>query len=720
MVRVSYVGYYYNDSIKDCIFFLPKVVLDENDLVLNRYKPEEILDVEKCERMEREDRDFIYGLSVWIYRAVREFQHLNPESEIVYQNTFSRIDGSNTKVSNALIDVILSLIRFNNENRNFIMFTIKNIHLGFDKINWSKTISTHQPVIQNGSFVYPEVTNKKKQVNYDEELFVIYYSILRYVREKYGFRTSVDYNYDLITGTQFSHWLKGYGKRRLIQIKYKYFSDKALALWKHCYAFFEMSELINSSRHQNDYLLVKNFNLVFEAMIDELLSDKELKRGELSEQEDGKRVDHIYAYKGLINEDDQMYYIGDSKYYKIGHNPGDNSIYKQYTYARNVIQYNLKLFLNNIGEPGKDYLIYRDPETEGYNITPNFFISARLNEKYQYEEDDLVFRQDANPMKHFENRLFDRDTLLLQHYDVNFLFVTALYAGANEYAKDEFRKKARAKFREHVIDYLETRYQFFSLQRRQGDVDMHAIVEKHFRNIIGKTFKPYAEDDILYFSCDLNKRFMDENLGLLSELSNDFIIRDYKLGTDPRSEINHFTSVINHVGTGQQSGKRLFLFGDFENEVFLIGGYRSGKKNQFGWMDKNGFYNVRYQLTRSGAVNKQISTAISARFMVLYDIDDIKRVAYKCYLIGAHKKATEEQMMEMGYENPNGDYLLYEIRQQMDFGQFDLKTIISHAREMELYRRQENGTAYANWERSWTGTPIYMTGRQIMDVLGIG
>lgn len=33
--------------------------------------------------------------------------------------------------------------------------------------------------------------------------------------------------------------------------------------------------------------------------------------------------------------------------------------------------------------------------------------------------------------RQFDNRLFDRDTFLIAHYDVNFLFVVALY-GRNE------------------------------------------------------------------------------------------------------------------------------------------------------------------------------------------------------------------------------------------------------------------------------------------------
>ena len=60
-------------------------------------------------------------------------------------------------------------------------------------------------------------------------------------------------------------------------------------------------------------------------------------------------------------------------------------MYKQFTYARNVIQWNLNLFLNSpdaaaqvdINEYGK-FGRLRDDITEGYNVIPNFFISARM------------------------------------------------------------------------------------------------------------------------------------------------------------------------------------------------------------------------------------------------------------------------------------------------------------------------------------------------------
>ena len=170
---------------------------------------------------------------------------------------------------------------------------------------------------------------------------------------------------------------------RLQQIKYKYFSDKALQLWQLCYAFFDESRQVFVNTDQKEYLLVKSFHIVFETIIDALIGDNPLPDGMDKKQKDGKIIDHLYTAKSLIENDKSTYYIGDSKYYKMGHELGDESIYKQYTYARNVIQWNLDIF-NEINGKTKGMstsgIKLRDEVTEGYNIIPNFFISARMDE----------------------------------------------------------------------------------------------------------------------------------------------------------------------------------------------------------------------------------------------------------------------------------------------------------------------------------------------------
>lgn len=110
-------------------------------------------------------------------------------------------------------------------------------------------------------------------------------------------------------------------------------------------------------------------------MVDSLISDEIF--ADLKENEDGKEIDHIYKDRSLV-DDSQIYYIGDSKYYFYGSDLEDKSIYKQFTYAKNIIQLNINIFNTPTCARDKkeceivDNVRYRDPLTEGYNPTPNF------------------------------------------------------------------------------------------------------------------------------------------------------------------------------------------------------------------------------------------------------------------------------------------------------------------------------------------------------------
>lgn len=536
-ISVDYVGYFFSKEISDCIFFLPKVVIDENKHLLSKpnVKPDDIINLDDAlakGKIDDKDYRFIYGFAVWIYRAIKEYYRLNPESNIVLRKHFSLIDGTTSKTDATLLDIILSLVKFNNENQDFFMFTIKNIHSGYNKINWNKTLSHSQAIVRRGVPVYLNPINKKKQINFDEELIVIFFSILDYCNRLYGFSTPINVNYDLLTDAEMQNYIAGLGKIRLLQIKHKYFSDKAVMLWKLCYSFFDASERIASSTQECDYMLVKNFNIVFEAIIDELIGDdKNALPDDLKDQPDGKIVDHIFRYGSLTNDND-IYYIGDSKYYQIGGSLGKNSVYKQYTYAKNVIQFNINWFFQ--GKP--DVIRYRDKMTEGYNITPNFFISANIDkDKLSYSDDRLALRKEDRDTRvnfHFENRLFDRDTLWLSHYDINFLYIIALYARANEFEKNDFKRRANAKFKEHIISLLNEQYLFFILEPKQS-FSLQRAVDINFKRLYGKVFRPYDNRDFLILSFENKAEAKSKLDELLHEIRPYFIIHhNYKLGDD--------------------------------------------------------------------------------------------------------------------------------------------------------------------------------------------
>ena len=537
-VSVSYVGYYYNNSpeVNDCVFILPKVLIDEQGKVFGKYTPESIIDLDKQKLLTDDEHKFIYEFAVWIYRAIAVFKNSQKDTSIVRHKQVVKVGKGKKRLANTYLDILLSLIQFNRENQDFFMFILKNIHSGFNKINWSRTISRSSVVVQNEEPIYINPVNKKRQINFDEELLVIFFSILSYISEKYGFTISTNCNYELVKGKQFEHYLKGFGIVRLRQIKYKYFSDKALQLWELCFAFFEQSHQVKVNSQLNEYLLVKNFNIVFEAIIDELVGDKQLPDRLNKKQEDGKIVDHLFMWDSLTTADasKKVYYIGDSKYYKIGNEVGKESVAKQYTYARNVIQWNLNLFLDGEEKPERyDYKL-RDELTEGYNIIPNFFISAKMDEKLSYVDtiDKTNRKNNQHFQRHFNNRLFDRDTLFITHYDVNFLFVVSLYARNNASQKQTWKTKVRNLFRKEIQQILADKYDFYAMAAKPG-INGEQFLSENFKDVIGKVYTPFADKQVYSLALDKDKQFAQENERIYNLLDSSFHIVRCSLGQDP-------------------------------------------------------------------------------------------------------------------------------------------------------------------------------------------
>ncbi len=520
---------------------LPKVLIDEHGLVFGKYDPAKLIHLDRDEvKLEPHEKKYLYEFAVWIHRAIVVYNTANENNGIVLRREIEADGNGAKKKSNTLLDVILALIRFNKENRSFFTFILKNIHSGFNKINWGKTISSTAAVVQGEEPIYLNPVNKKRQVNFDEELIVIFFSILNYVAERFGFRTEIPFGFKLITGNQFERYINGFGTRRLRQIKYKYYSDIAVRLWDLCYAFFDKTYQIKMSTSQSEYLLVKSFHIVFEAIIDELIGDKDVPKG-LQEQEDGKLVDHFYTYKGLISnrqEENDVYYIGDSKYYKIGSDPKGEAVYKQYTYARNVIQWNMNLFLDEDSRSKeKDRfreILLRDEVTEGYNVIPNFFISAFIDKNTLSYDDDTKEHDTQPPVsRHFTNRLYDRDTLILSHYDVNFLYVLSLYARNNAGAKEAYKSSVREKFRKSIQKILNDHFTFYAMEAHP-DVDSVEYIREHFKDVVGKVFNPYQNENIYSLALDMSD---PESQPLLDKLKEDFYVAECKLGDEPSSVI---------------------------------------------------------------------------------------------------------------------------------------------------------------------------------------
>lgn len=704
-VSIHYVGYYYNPLLGDCVFILPKVLLRDVD---GKYQPYDIINPEGQEKLTKEERDFLYGFAVWIYRAIVVYKNdKSNDSTIVYQKMINQVGGSSKRKSNTFLDILLSLIQFNKDNKSFFFFVLKNLHSGLNKINWTRTISTTSAIIQGGDAIYLNPVNKKRKINFDEELLVIFFSILNYIGDTYGFPKEINCNFDLIKGKQFEKYRNGYGKVRLNQIKYKYFSDKALQLWKLCYAFFDKSHHIYVNTSQKEYLLVKSFHIVFEAIIDALVGDNPLPDGMDKKQEDGKIVDHIFTAKSLINdESSNTYYIGDSKYYKMGNELGKESIYKQYTYARNVIQWNLDIF--NSGRKPESGIKLRDDETEGYNIIPNFFISATMDEKFRYAIDGIKETDRKNNRyisKQFQNRLFDRDTLLLFHYDVNFLFVVALYGRNGQGEKKVWRDKVRKMFRKEIQQMLNSKFDFYAVTAKEG-VSGVEYIQDHFQQLLGKIFTPYDDRGTQrYYSLALDngEQFAGENATILSQLKDSFYVVPCKLGDDPKTLLPEVAPLAEGIQV-PSSFLTMHYLERYLDKTILIGCYHD--EAHLNWiLGKNDkgtlIYNIRVGKEREGGQIKAHLDKMVVSFVVLYEYGHEHENKYRVFHVHHHAYIKEDRMRETLYPSePKGNYFCYVFDEEVTLGKLDVQRLIS--------QKRIDDREYVD------GAPIFMSGKELI------
>ena len=626
--QLRYVGYFFNNNIEnsdgakgDLVFILPKVILDEHGLAFG-LKPESIINfnfkdwkneeyvVEGRKLTKQNVYDFIYGFATWIYRAVdiyrrnlrskpKDEQDENSNAEVI---TSVQVGSGSKLGSVTFMDILLSLIDYQRTHENFVTFVMKMAHSGFNKISWPKTIGRTQAIVQDGSPIYLNPINKKRVVNFDEELLIIYFSILNYIHEEYGFPIPDQPGYDLIKGAMFKSYLKNQGKLRLQQIRYKYYSDDSILLWNLCYAFFDKLDKTKGLDSRKDYLLVNKFETVFEGMIDELIGDKNLPEG-LKVGADDKRIDHLYTYKYLLeNLDDRnslgmsknMYNIADSKYYRRDKKLRGHDEPKQFTYARNVIQWHMDLLHDLLdtdkekAERYKDIPLF-DEITEGYNIIPNFFISGYVDEELNYDKANFERKTNEGEIPDsffFWERLFDRNTYFTLHYDLNFLFILKMYAQNKSYNKEVWKQKVRKAFREDILEYLNQTFAFYQIKIKSSEIV--DFVEKHYRKIAGKVFSFVTENNnrVLLYAERKEQRNGHGRSYTFNE-DNDSYVTDDKILIIPERKRKALYRV-----SPISLGKSAYTDVDKTREEYAIVGYYKDQ-SQLDWILEHGLYNMR-------------------------------------------------------------------------------------------------------------------------------
>ena len=495
--RITHVGYIFEAPATEPVLLLPKVFVDRAGRVFGGLNPVDLLNHESDAwqqlKSDPAKAQFLFRFSVWLYRAIRQFRQRHRNS--ILPETAGLLDVSDAGESElSELEIVQALVRFHRDNSGLLTHIKRVNQAQRHSVSWGRTVARQQPVLQNGRPVYVQPLVKQKHINYDEELIVIFLSTLAELQQAYGFRLDLNPLYTRLSGREMARF-RARAVRRLRDIRGKYFSDTLLRVWQLLYLYYNKRERMHTQRAFREVLAVRDFNVVFEDMIDYLLADtKDSLPPALKDQPDGKRVDHIYQYRDLIYTDDEIYHIGDSKYYGAGSGFGVASVFKQFTYARNVIQQNIDR-LNGSGLPAP--LRYRDDLTEGYNPTPNFFISALVNDTLDFSDDGLKPRDMSRiPVnQHFAGRLFDRDTLLLQAYDINFLFVLNAYVAGSAAQRDSFRTGTRQVFRSQLVTHLTKTYEFWRVTPMHES--LNEFVTRHFRALAGRMYRPSGFDNAI-------------------------------------------------------------------------------------------------------------------------------------------------------------------------------------------------------------------------------
>ena len=505
--KVNHIGYLFisTDEYSGPVFILPKLFLQKENsssgakdtlLGYSGLYPEKIFNIVSQQNpLVKNGLDaFLPELSLWLYRSLSRYLYeINKEDDEAAKKELFHVSPQDGSYERDFLSTVIRLIDFLSAHRNlFTQISIIN-HSGKSAVNWHKTLSK-DPYFADNKPYYLDLQVKGKIINIDEELIVLYYSVLRYLRDKFKFPIQLgDISYNLISSSEVQRYLDtGLGERLLRNIKGKYFRDDLKYLWELLYSFFSFNTTSEDKKPRKEALVVKNFERVFERMVDQLIGDTQ-ELAELKKQSDGKLIDHIYRDKSLIGTGADIYYIGDSKYYSDNNDVKGVALYKQFTYAKNTIQYNIER-INLQGMRTLDKLRYRDEETEGYNITPNFFIRPRVQPK-NLQCDDPSLRwsgNDIQPNKQFEDRLFDRDTLLLREYDINLLFIIAAYG-----AYEDWAKSLRSSIREDMIRFLNEKYIFFEIVPLPIPITSNGkqvaeipFLDYHRSRLRGKIYKP--------------------------------------------------------------------------------------------------------------------------------------------------------------------------------------------------------------------------------------
>ena len=491
---IKSVGYYHSYKNNELVFMLPKVFMrDGTDTIFGKSTVELFDTLQDTSVKHDQDLQWLRELSIYFYNSLIEYNRRWEKNSLLNPSKTFELNTNIGSNNYSYLDIVLAFTNFFKKNKNFILqHHIEQVTNKVTKPRWEKTVRKALPLMTaSGTPVYLGIRNKMKVRNVEEELITYYFSILNKLNQAHQLNLKIDKSYNLITGIKFERLCANeYGSSKLRKIKYRYFNDTLRRMYQLCELYFTNNSKASSKKDKEEYLCVNNYNIIFEDMIDKLFTDNvtsDESIQHLKKNQDGKLIDHIYEDQSIIDRSN-IFYIGDSKYYKPDSKAGPLSKYKQITYAKNIIQYNIDLW-NDEHRFYNEKTVYRDDTTEGYNITPNFFVYGRIENESNYTEHQIELIDKKPECKfHWKHRLFDRDTLFVHQYSINFLFVLKAYTAYTPTSLQKFQLEVKNIFRSGFIDYFNNPQlsQFTFYKSTIDEEQTNDYIKDNFKKLNGK------------------------------------------------------------------------------------------------------------------------------------------------------------------------------------------------------------------------------------------
>ena len=504
--KCNHIGFHKNYQSNISVFVLPKIFLHDQK-VFGKYDYKLFVSKTIKGILSLQEFEIIKSITEKLYFCLRKYQR-EINSNIIDRELGFSIK-SNIGIQNSgAFEAMLALIAFNRNNP--LLYTQERQILESKTshtINWKKTLSASIPVSVDDSLIYLDFSRSTKGSKKDDLLLVIFYSLLNNFRD-YDSTINIRSLVKILNPNQLIK-IKPKIKNFLRTSKSTYFSDKFRQLHSLLQSYY-FAENAAYSSEQIEFLLTNDFEILFERFVDSLISDEHLLKL-YKFLKDGKEIDHLFGEKDVF-KGCKIIYIGDSKYYKDPAKIASQK-YKQFTYSRNIIQENI--YIVNNGENTIYSRNYRDSVSEGYNVTPNFFVFAVVQSSY-LEANTLISidSQAAEFSFHFENRLFDRDSLHILYFKIDFIGLLNFYVGTDKrlgVSHSTLKRTSKNTIQTEFRQYLDRRYMFCFVEISQDSI------EGNFKALHGKIFTSPAI--FPKYILALDKRFELENQEVLSLLS---------------------------------------------------------------------------------------------------------------------------------------------------------------------------------------------------------